>query len=432
MIGDESSSSGGGDGGYPHRHQADIGRSDVKDDDGSGRAKRRMSSLRQIVEDPSPDGDGDVDFVFTDEFHGQQEFELFSKQLANFGLVDPDLVEQVLEDQQERQRLTRASFTKNSRASSVHATLAAPGGDDDYSSRPDKAEDDNRIAARDNEKLVAYQNGQRDSYLAVLDEIDKIGHSQASKGLKNINFTFGLMNCLVVAYMFGAHPEHFWIVYALETTFWTSFKFVGMIQAKPLSEVLYYLDFCWVMNVLAIVTVSFLILIGDHMNTSFRAGLFMAGYGIYCGPVFLAAMALPFVAFLFHDVNTMANLIIHLVPSMQMYVLRWHAAELYTTWPNMFRSLQLMHQETEFGTSLSSSSSSVSESDAFNRRFPFWKGLLEPSVSIVFSGDCVALSGTWWVFELVFCFPAQAQTGQQTESNTRLLNHVPPPYPGLS
>jgi hypothetical protein len=64
-------------------------------------------------------------------------------------------------------------------------------------------------------KLMAYQQGQEASFLAILDEVEQIEQSQASKGLSDKNFTFGLMNCLLVAYTFGAHPEHFWILYLL-------------------------------------------------------------------------------------------------------------------------------------------------------------------------------------------------------------------------
>jgi Protein of unknown function (DUF2838) len=367
----------------------DMGRRGARRDD-SDKTKPRVSSLRQIAElanckdnekgDEGPsystnNTDDDGEFVFTDEVHGQQEFELFSKSLANFGLVDSDLVEQVLEDQKELRRSKRASIT----APSIHEISTDPrlGGAENKAALLGVSEDEDAGAVDGDSTLVAYHEGQKAAFLAVLDEVDRIAQSQARNGLRNANFTFGLMNCLLVGYIFGAHPEHFWIVYALETVVWMSFKFVRMMRAKPLSEVLYYLDFCWVMNALAIVVLSLLILVGDHMSTSFRKELHLAAFGIYCGPVFLAAMTLPFVAFLFHDVNTMANLIIHLMPSMQMYVVRWHAAAMYTTWPSMFRFLHWMNQE------LGGSTSPLIETDAINKHFPFWKGFREPSVSVV-------------------------------------------------
>jgi hypothetical protein len=310
-----------------NRQQA-IMSGDSKDTTRPPTNKKASLSLRNIIELPGEEkNETEGDFVFSDEIHRQQDFELFSNSLVQIGLLDCDAV-----DDEPKQ-------------------------------------------------LLIYEKGQKESFLRILDEIDKIQHAQHEKGLKKYNFTFGLMNCLLIAYIFGAHPQHFWILYLVETTFWMSLKFIKMVQARPLCEVFYYLDFCWIMNLLGVIVLPTFCFLQDSMSVEIRKEIYMAAYGIYCGPVFLAAMVLPFVAFLFHDVNTMANLIIHLMPSMMMYVFRWHATALYTAWPGIFH-LKYVNDMKNM----------IPESDS---HLPFWNVVnwIEPSVV----RNALIVYFVWWI-----------------------------------
>lgn len=44
--------------------------------------------------------------------------------------------------------------------------------------------------------------------------------------------------------MFGAHPEHIWLIYLVEGYYMIPRKFYNMWNAKPMNQALYYLDFC--------------------------------------------------------------------------------------------------------------------------------------------------------------------------------------------
>ena len=75
----------------------------------------------------------------------------------------------------------------------------------------------------------------------------------------------------------------------------------------------------WCMNFFAIFFLAILILSeGAHFNVGedTRKAVFKAALGIACGVLLAANIALPFVACLFHDVNTMTGLFIHLMPPM--------------------------------------------------------------------------------------------------------------------
>ncbi|KAL3923100.1 MAG: hypothetical protein SGILL_001849 [Bacillariaceae sp.] len=320
------------------------------------------------VNDDSSEEEPD-DFVFSDQAHNQLEFESFSASLANFGLLDKDLVDDVIADthetqaKQQKRRTSSAAVMKVPSASLASSTTSQQ---------------------RRESKLIAYHEGADSSFFAVMQEVEAIQEREASKGMSNQNFTFGLLNCLFIAYVFGAFPQHFWILYIVETVFWVGWKLYKSWIANP-CEIYYYLDYCWVMNFSGVLLLLTFIVLGNEqvdahatiIPTESRKQIFLAAFGTYVGPVFLASMALPFVAFLFHDVNTMANLIIHLMPSMSMYCLRWHAVALHEAYPTFF-NVQYLKDVIEA---------------SHNEDLPYWAGFGKGSV--VRNGLIVYWA--WWI-----------------------------------
>lgn len=171
--------------------------------------------------------------------------------------------------------------------------------------------------------------------MKVLAEIESIQEKQHKHGFKEINFTLGVVNCLCVAYAFGRYPEHFWLVYLIESLIFIPGKYINMIRAKPLNQAFYYFDFCWMMNFNAVVALLVLV---SPLEISEEARRFMVrgSFGIACGPLLGATGLLPFVAFIFHDLNTMTNVVIHALPPMMFYTFRWHTEEIRQAWPNVF------------------------------------------------------------------------------------------------
>ena len=201
----------------------------------------------------------------------------------------------------------------------------------------------------------AFRNGEMATITKVLDEIDKLQTQKRQTGFHEVNFTAGVMNVLVVSYIFGAYPQHFWIVYIVECLFFIPYKCLKMAWAKPLSGILYFLDFCWVMNFLGVFILLLfsmqLPVIGGSskdaaafvVTTEMRKQVFMGAFGVCCGPLLGATALLPFVAFVFHDINTMTNLSIHIMPPMLMYTLRWHASDIQEAYPTLFHLDYLDH-----------------------------------------------------------------------------------------
>ena len=175
----------------------------------------------------------------------------------------------------------------------------------------------------------------------VLDEIDNIALKRTNEGLNEFNFSVGVCNCLFIVYMFGAHPQHLWLIYLCEGMIMLPRKFYNMWHAKPLNEALYYLDFCWIMNFTGL-GISALLLVLNVSDLA-RETFFNALLGVSCGTLMGANIALPFVACLFHDVNTMTSLFIHLMPPLVMYTFMWNSSDIKTAWPNIFHLNYLDH-----------------------------------------------------------------------------------------
>ncbi|KAL7537805.1 hypothetical protein ACHAXR_008105 [Thalassiosira sp. AJA248-18] len=187
-----------------------------------------------------------------------------------------------------------------------------------------------------------YKKGEAETIRRVLDEIELISVKRSSEGFNEFNFSVGVFNCFFIAYTFGAHPEHLWLVYLVEGSYMIPRKFYNMWKNKPLNQALYYLDFCWCMNFTAIFLIALLAFIGivahndDMVSNVAREAFFNALMAVACGTLMGANIVLPFVACLFHDVNTMTGLFIHLMPPMVMYTFMWHSEQIKNAWPDIF------------------------------------------------------------------------------------------------
>jgi hypothetical protein len=181
----------------------------------------------------------------------------------------------------------------------------------------------------------------------VLATIDATANKRLKEGFSQFNFTAGVLNCMLVAYVFGAFPQHFWLLYIVEALILIPMKLYLNWNAKPLNEILYHLDYCWVMNIVGTFTLIALsfweslqsdnrIASSSSASTEVRKQLYMTVMGVACGPLLGATLLLPFVAVVFHDVIAMTNLFIHIYPPMLMYTFRWNTDLIREAWPHIF------------------------------------------------------------------------------------------------
>ena len=95
---------------------------------------------------------------------------------------------------------------------------------------------------------AAFRIGSSDAIQQVLEEVEKAAEKRIRNGLSEVNFTLGVFNCFVITYVFAAFPQHLWLMYIVEAFFFFPIKFRFLYINKPLSQVFYFLDYCWIMN----------------------------------------------------------------------------------------------------------------------------------------------------------------------------------------
>jgi hypothetical protein len=167
-----------------------------------------------------------------------------------------------------------------------------------------------------------------------------------AKGLSSWRFFFGVTNTLLVVWCFGAYPQHFWAVYMLETLILFPLRYSHTIAAKPLNEVPFFLDFCWIANVscnmlfiLIFIDSKFDGGIIDYLDvldrSLIRKVLFCTWWGIATGPLLCAVGALGN-ALVFHDSDNTVSVFIHLFPSLVVYTFRWNVHAVLKAWPGLW------------------------------------------------------------------------------------------------
>jgi hypothetical protein len=191
------------------------------------------------------------------------------------------------------------------------------------------------------EPIISFQDAEAKTVSKVLDRIDQVAAKRVNEGFSQRNFTLGVFNCFFIAFSLGCYPQHFWFLFLCELTVIWPIIIYHRINAKPLNTVLYFLDYCWMMNAVAVVAlvtllIDRLIVTYPIMSHEFRVYTFLAAYGTSCGPLFGAAGLLPFVSVVFHDLDLMLGLFIHVLPLMITYTFMWYSDEIREAWPGLF------------------------------------------------------------------------------------------------
>jgi hypothetical protein len=172
--------------------------------------------------------------------------------------------------------------------------------------------------------------------LAVQHQSEK----REQEGLSKTTFALGVLNALFVAWAAGAIPEHFWIIYIVETLILYPARWVIMGNAKPLDQRPFWLDFCWFANFTAFAGLGLCAadkMFGDSfgLGHQVRERLFCIAWSIACGILASAAVVLGN-ALLFHDASNLVSLFIHMFPTLLMYTFRHNTAEIKAAWPGIF------------------------------------------------------------------------------------------------
>lgn len=181
----------------------------------------------------------------------------------------------------------------------------------------------------------AFNLGSKTAIQNVIDELDLQAAKRVQSGFNEVTFTLGVLNCFLILFIFGNFPQHFWLLYIIESAFFIPTRFMQMSRAIP-NQAFYYFDLCWIMNFCGVAALLIMMFGRNLLSEHFIRILLFASFGIACGPLLGANIALSFVALIFHDVSSMTSVFIHIYPPVLMYVMRWKSEAVTDAWPNKF------------------------------------------------------------------------------------------------
>jgi len=157
-----------------------------------------------------------------------------------------------------------------------------------------------------------------------------------SSSLPRIAFELGVANLVFSAWLFGAYPEHFFIVYLCEFPVLLS---MIVVRWSILKRLLYLTEFCWVTNFLGWVYLALEMLPfvgGNHpLPAATRLGFARALFAIANAPLALSVLALSN-ALVFHDLERWGSLTIHFGPALVTWAIKWKKDKVEAAWPHAF------------------------------------------------------------------------------------------------
>lgn len=112
----------------------------------------------------------------------------------------------------------------------------------------------------------AFREGNSDAIKKVLLEIEIKAGRTIKSGLSETNFTIGVLNCFLVTFVFARYPEHFWLLFVVQAMILFPIKVYMLKNAKPFNQLLYLLDYCWVMNTVGVIMILFIIVGGKFLS----------------------------------------------------------------------------------------------------------------------------------------------------------------------
>ena len=166
----------------------------------------------------------------------------------------------------------------------------------------------------------------------ALRAVQKEQHEIFRESFRPWMFALGVLDTLLLGFFVTARPQDFWWVWGLHVLALVSYKIYRDCVARPLCQVFYYFEYCWVMNFVVYGGVAALVLC-HHLSDPRLYALLLA---CAIGPLFGAAGVLGFCALVFHDRVTMTALLAHMSPSMLLYTFLWQLDSIERAWPDVF------------------------------------------------------------------------------------------------
>jgi len=175
---------------------------------------------------------------------------------------------------------------------------------------------------------IAEIDGLKSAFQAIAKERDTL-HSD--EGMSQTTFFFGVVNVAAISMVLVAHPEHFWLLYGVESlvlipiwlrvvhTVYKGWRFI--------------FDFCWVVN--SCFAIYALMLFCQLVPQSWTTSAFIVFYSVSLGPLAWACLVLHN-GLVFHSAEKTASLFIHFMPTVVSWTIVTYPDLVAAQWPGRF------------------------------------------------------------------------------------------------
>ena len=162
----------------------------------------------------------------------------------------------------------------------------------------------------------------RVSTLSV-NELDRAQRSRLQQHMRHdeLACTAGVSNAFVTAILAFRWPMHFWLWHLVKTFVLVPWRYV---RFKATKSELYLLDWCYVVSWLINGLALFAVLVNGAEYGSLNRELVRAGFAMASGPLAWSVFVFRN-SLVFHDIDNMTSVFIHLSPAMLFWCIRWGA-----------------------------------------------------------------------------------------------------------
>ena len=168
-----------------------------------------MASQRSLLSHRSLDDEGENDqsFTISDEQHFRSSLMSVGKMLHLSDEQQVTLSDGVDAD---------ASLPQIDEECGDDDSLLEPKNNESFTAFDEPSDERTSLLLRSQKQQVSSRTAEMRLLQSALEEVDRIAAKRAADGLNEINFTIGAINTMLVVWVFGLYPQHFWLLYLIE------------------------------------------------------------------------------------------------------------------------------------------------------------------------------------------------------------------------
>jgi hypothetical protein len=232
-----------------------------------------------------------------------------------------------------RESLSDSEISWTSNEEEVDQDLASVDFSSDFTSGPGRTDIIKAIASRWSKNIVKKAGQRIDKVVKIQDIKERMKGEPFLRAKDKFSFLLGVMTLLLSEYTLISYPKYLYVVYTAILLPLITWRFFSYHQHK---HHYFMLDFCYFDNLLLLI---WLYIFPQNLK------LFKLVFALSTGPLLMAVIAWSN-SLVFHDIDRVTSLFIHLFPPTVLYAERWHNpsnfsaySEAEISWSNSFESI---------------------------------------------------------------------------------------------